>query len=125
MSDELRELRSNRDIDMHSVRNAHAEELLLVQTKASDVLEKTRESYQEQLNQLRSSSDLALKTATEKISDLETLLSEEKAARTQSDYQCRDLLRSKDIHGTEKDNLVAEAIDIRQALRQSETERGK
>lgn len=124
MADELRELRSNRDLDMHSIRNSHSEEVLIIQSRAAETLEKTRETLQSQLSQLRSSSDIALKASAEKIADIEALLADEKQERVQREYQIRELTRTREVLEIEKGQLSSEATELRQALRTSEIEKG-
>lgn len=123
MTEELREFRSSRDLDLHSVRNTHAEEILKVQTQAAETLERSRESFQKQITQLRATSDEAAKLSSDRISELESALLHEKQERAQSDFKVRELSKGSENTGVERARLVEECTELRQSLRQSEASR--
>jgi spindle assembly abnormal protein 6 len=120
MTEELREFRASRDLDLHSVRNTHAEEVLRVQTQAAETLERSRESFQKQITHLRATSDEAAKLSTERIAELESALLNEKQERAQSDFKVRELSKGSENTGVERARLVDECTELRQSLRQSE-----
>jgi len=123
MSEELREFRASRELDLHSIRNAHAEELLKVQTQAADTLEKARESFQTQLSQLRTTTDEASKYSSDRMAELESALLQEKQERAQSDFKVRELSKGSDNVVVERTRLAEECAELRQSLRQSEASR--
>ena len=123
MAEELRELKSSRDNEMHATRNSHAEELLQVQSKAAETLERTRESYQDQLSQLRSTLENTTKSSNDRISELENSLLNEKQDKSASDFKVKELTHFKEQLENEKSSIFTEASELRKLLRESELQR--
>ena len=101
MADELRELRTHRDVDMQSIKAAHSEEISRLQVKASDALESERTARSEEVASLRAGSDNGAATAAARIAELEMSLGTASRGSSQAEFRVKELER--DLEGVTAD----------------------
>ena len=123
LMEELVELRKNRDLDLHSTRNAHAEEVLQIQSKMSENHEKVTAELQAKLTQWMLKHDETSTISTNRIRELESSLQEERGKVAQNEFKIRELERNQELHEKEREKIVSELADMHHAHREAETAR--
>lgn len=121
LSEELMELRTHRDVDLQSIRAAHAQELSQLQMHSAETLEAARQGLQTQLCEARLATDKNTRETSHQISQLETSLLDEKQARAQAEFKVRELTRSVEMCEADRDRLLAENKEVTTVLREKES----
>jgi len=109
MAEELRELRTHREVDMQSVKAAHSEELSRMQVRASDALETERTARAEEVASLRRATDAAATTAAARIAELETSVGSESRNRAKAEFRVKELERDLEGITADRERLLMDA----------------
>jgi len=109
LSEELREIRSHRDVDIQSLRASHSEELSRAQIKAAEVLEEERSTLGAEVKLLRKNADEFAVTTKARISELESSVAEEQRNRSQLDFKNRELARDLEMAINDRERLLADS----------------
>jgi spindle assembly abnormal protein 6 len=109
MADELRELRTHRDVDMQSIKAAHSEEISRLQVKASDALEYERTCRSEEVASLRAGSDSGAAAAAARIAELEMSLGTVSRASSQAEFRVKELERDLEGVTADRERLLMDA----------------
>ena len=117
LTEEMRELRTHREVDMQSVRAKHSEELSRQAMQASEILEAERSSRAEEVNRLRQVYDEYVATTNEKLGVLEKNLSEEQRIRSQTEFKVRELSRELENCNLDRDKLLIDAKSMDEKFR--------
>ena len=125
LQEALEELQRKRDLDLHSTRNAHAEEIIQVQSKLNEKHDEQKQNLQQQLTQWMLKHDESNEKAATRITELEVALQAERDEKHRNEIAMREFSRNKENYDNEREGMTSEMSDMRITLRQSETERTK
>lgn len=117
LTEEIRELRTHREVDMQSVRAKHSEELSRQAMQASEILEAERSSRAEEVTRLRQVYDDYVATTNEKLGELEKSYSNEQRIRSQTEYKVRELTRELENCNLDRDKLLIDAKSMDEKFR--------
>jgi spindle assembly abnormal protein 6 len=111
MSEELSELRKNRDLDLHSAQISHTTEVSAQQVAATELLEKTRREHESYTTDMRTRFENQLRNTEATIRDIEGRLLHEQHERQAAGFKVRELTKDNEALVLARDRLSSENED--------------
>lgn len=117
------ELRTQKNVDIQSLRAEHSQELSQMQRLALESAEETRQKFEEQILTLKSSLESTQKELHSRTMTTQQTIADLEHDRSQFDFKNRDLIRILTGVESDRDRLLKETEDLHNTRRILEEER--